>query len=111
MLLSGADLNVAMTVSYYETSATRYTDCAADAQIIALLPITFPGFELTNIDIYSAGNARPTSNTGGASQHWCEPLLAPFMPQIAETGATDSNTLSLTSYVPGKATIRVEEAG
>ena len=110
VLLSGSDLNVDLTMATRDLAGAKYTNNAADANMVALLPLTLPGFVLKAVDLFLAGDNRPTSATG-ASQHWIEPLLAPLEPQLVENSASDTNTLSLASYVPGTATIRVEAAG
>lgn len=111
LAISGALLNVNLTIGVWETSGGSYTSSGADAPFTNLRPMTVPGFILKNNSLFLAGDARPTTDGTGSVCYWVEPLLTPAVPQLIETSATDGNTLVLASYAAGKASLRVETAG
>lgn len=111
VVISGADLNVDLTLGVYDLAGAVFTNTGADAVWQGYLPLTLPGFSLRTNQLFLAGDNRPTTTVGGGL-NWVEPILAVGTPQLIEdTTKTDGNTLALASYATGKATIRVEAAG
>lgn len=110
VLLSGADLNVDLTIGIYDVSGGVFTNTGVDAVWQGYLPMTLPGLSLRTNQLFLAGDNRPTTTAGGGL-NWIEPILAPAVPSLVENAATDANNLVLASYSPGTATIRVESAG
>lgn len=111
IVIDGSDLNVDLTLSVYDQAGANFTYTGTDAAFTALLNMQFPGVLLKALNLSAAGDAR-TTTTSGTELYWLEPLIAPSHPGLVEDMASsDSNVLALKSYVPGVATIRVEEAG
>lgn len=107
--VDGANLGVDLTISVYD-GGFNYTKTGTDAGFTALFPFSFPGgISVRDLRLYSAGDARPSSNAA-TELYWVEPLIASPHPGLVEdTTNTDSSVLALKSYVPGVATIRIEE--
>lgn len=108
--ISGADLNVDLTVGIHDQAATAVTVTGADAVFSGYLPMALPGLLLKSIRLNVAGDARPTSNLA-TNLCWIEPLLTPAQPQLIEDATSTEDRLVLRSYVPGQATVRIEEGG
>lgn len=110
VLIDGSNLNVDLTISLYD-GGTNYTKTGTDAAFTGLLNLSLPGLTLKALNLFSAGDARPTG-AAGTELYWVEPYLSPPTPGLVEdTATTDTKVLALQSYVPGVATIRVEKAG
>ncbi len=104
-------LNVDMTLGIYDQAGTAYTSTGVDTPWTNLLPLALPGLSLRLNKLFLAGDNRPTSSAV-SELYWMEPILGPPLPQLIEnTSRTDNDTLALTSYAAGTATIRVEAAG
>jgi len=98
--LTGTDI----TTSVYDLSGARNW---ADVAQVNGINIEFPDMTLVNGRLFSAGNARPTSN---GNDHPVEPILGNYVtgPQLVVDGSSTLNILALRSYTAGRAILRIE---
>jgi len=104
--ITGESIGAGLTLGIYDGGA-GYTKTATDSVFTALLPIAYPVFTVSDLRLYSAGNARPTS-TAATELYWVEPSFAAPPRVVEDAAASDTNTLVLRSWTPGVATIRLE---